>query len=69
MHVVLDAVRHVVVDHELDVLHVQTAGGDIRSDQDRVAPVAELGEDPGRIFLIMNVNPAGRYVLSCSVLC
>ncbi len=41
MHVILDCVRQVVVDHSLNVGDVDAAGRDVRGDQDAVATAAE----------------------------
>ncbi len=49
--VVLDVEREVVVDDELDVRDVQTAGGDVRGDEDLAAAGLELVEGPVAILL------------------
>lgn len=41
MHVVLDGLRQIVVDHAADVGDVDAAGSDVRGDQDAVAAAAE----------------------------
>jgi hypothetical protein len=44
VRVVLDRVRHVVVDHHGDVRDVDASAGDVGGDQDAVQPVAEALE-------------------------
>jgi len=41
MHVILDRVRQIVVDHALNSGHVDAASGDVRRDQDAVTAAAE----------------------------
>jgi hypothetical protein len=43
--VILDVVRHVVVDDNFDVLNIQTTSGDIGGDENRLTAFTELTED------------------------
>ena len=53
MDVVLTVVGVVVVDDKLDIIHVQTTGGDIGSDEDAGGSVLELTEDPVPLLLLL----------------
>ena len=51
MHVVLVSVRRVVVDDGLDIVHVDTAGGDIGGDQRIDLAVGEVPQRTGALVL------------------
>ena len=51
MHIVLDAIRKVVIDDILDVLDIQSTSGNIRGDHHWAATTLELGEHPVAFLL------------------
>ena len=53
MDVVLTVVGVVVVDDKLDIIHVQTTGGNIGGDENAGGTVLELTEDPVPLLLLL----------------
>ena len=53
MDVVLAIVGIVVIDDELDIVHVQTSGGDIRGHEDGGGALLELAQHPVPLLLLL----------------
>ena len=53
MDVVLTVVGIVIVDDKLDIIHVQTTGGNIGGDEDAGGAVLEFTEDPVPLLLLL----------------
>ena len=53
MDVVLAVVRVVVVNDKLNVIHVQTTGGDISGNEDAGGAAFELTKDPVSLLLLL----------------
>ena len=61
VNVVLAVVGVVVVDDELDVVHVEATGGNIGSNEDGCGTSLELAEDPVPLLLLLvAVDAHGR---------
>ena len=53
VNVVLAVVGVVVIDDELDIIHVKTTGGDIGGYEDASGSVLELTKDPVSLLLLL----------------
>ncbi|GBE61471.1 lipoyl synthase, putative [Babesia ovata] len=53
VHVVFDLVGEIEIHHNFDIAHIQTSGGDVRCDHDRVLAILEFVEHPVALLLLL----------------